>query len=172
VRDRVSKLYDRLLGLLAAFAAAGIAFVALTITYSVLLRQLFGAVPLWVNDVTSYLLVAITFAGGAYVLARDGHTRVDILLNQVNGRLRAKLDLASALLGFLATAVLTGAALYTVVDQYQRGTWVVRTIEVQAWIVLAPIPIGSALIAITFLRIAWQCWREGLRRQSNQDGSW
>jgi TRAP-type C4-dicarboxylate transport system permease small subunit len=167
----VSKLYDRLLGLLAAFAAAGIAFVALAITYAVVLRQLFGAVPLWVNDVTSYLMVAITFAGGAYVLAHDGHTRVDILLNQIKGSARARLDLASALLGFLATAVLTGAGLYTVVDQYQRGTWVLRTIEVRTWIVLTPIVIGSALTAISFLRIAWQCWREGLRGQADQDSS-
>ena len=124
----MSKLYEWLLHFLAALAAIGIGFVAVAITYSVVLRQLFGTVPLWVNDVTSFLLVAITFAGGAYVLARDGHTRVDILLQAIHGRSRAVLDLVSALLGFAATAVLTAAAVYTVLDQYERATVVVRAI--------------------------------------------
>jgi C4-dicarboxylate transporter DctQ subunit len=161
----VSKLYQWLLGILAALAAVGIGFVAVAITYSVVLRQVFQIVPLWVNDVTSFLLVAITFAGGAYVLARDGHTRVDILLQAIHGRSRVLLDLVSALLGFAATAVLTAAAAYTVMDQYERATLVVRAIEVPKWIVLAPILIGSALVAITFLQIARQCWRNWLRRQ-------
>jgi TRAP-type C4-dicarboxylate transport system permease small subunit len=161
----VSKLHEWLLGLLAALAAVGIGFVAVAITYSVVLRQTFGIAPLWVNDVTSFLLVAITFAGGAYVLARDGHTRVDILLEAIHGRSRAVLDLVSALLGFVATTVLTAAAVYTVLDQYERGTVVVRAIEVPKWIVLTPILIGSALVAVTFLQIAWQCWRNRLRRE-------
>ena len=55
-------------------------FITFAITYDVIVRYVFNDTLLWLNDVTGYLLAALTFLGGAYVMSRDGHTRVDILV--------------------------------------------------------------------------------------------
>lgn len=155
----MSRLYERLIDGLAYASAIAIALLAIIISYSVVLRQVFGSVPPWVSDVTSFTLVAVTFAGGAYVLERDGHTRIDILIGSLSGRPRRVLEVLSAILGFIAVAVLAGAAFYAVIDNYERGAHVVRAIQVQKWIVLSPIAIGSVLIAIKFLQVARRKWR-------------
>lgn len=167
----MSRVFERLLDVFAALSAAALAFMAVAICYEVALRQVFQVVPVWVNDVTAFILLGVTFAGGAYVLARDGHTRVDILLPLIKGRPRAVLDLVSTLLGFAAAAVLAAAAFYSVLDNYERGTRVVRALQFEKWIVLTPILIGSVLIAITFLQAAWRILRDRVWRHPGRDSA-
>lgn len=157
----VSSVFDRIIHGLAYLSAAAIAFVALVICYTVIMRYFFQIIPLWTNDITSFLLLGITFAGGAYVAEKDAHTRVDILIRLIHGRPRMYLELAVAVFVCLVTAVLAWFAFHTVIDQYERGTRIMRSIIVPRWIILLPILIGSVLISLKYLQIAVRIWRSG-----------
>lgn len=41
----------------------------------------FGQATIWATEVTTYLVLAVTFVGAAFVATRDAHVRVDLLLN-------------------------------------------------------------------------------------------
>lgn len=136
-------------------------FLALAITYDVVVRYLFNKTLLWVDDVTGYLLAALTFLGGAYVMAQNGHTRVDILVTHAGPRTRRTLILVDALLVLVVCVVLAAASGYAVWDAYQRNVSVVGIIEVPRSVVLAPIFIGMVLLIIERIRFILRFLRPG-----------
>ena len=127
-------------------------FITFAITYDVIVRYVFNDTLLWLNDVTGYLLAALTFLGGAYVMSRDGHTRVDILVTHAPLSIRRPLTVVDALLVLGVCFVLAVASGYTVWDSYQRSVSVVGIVQVPRALVLAPIFVGSVLLCIERVR--------------------
>jgi C4-dicarboxylate transporter, DctQ subunit len=127
-------------------------FLTFAITYDVVVRYVFNDTLIWLNDVTGYLLAALTFLGGAYVMSRDGHTRVDILITHGGANVRRWLTLIDAILILLVCAVLAVASGYSVWDSYSRNVSVVGIVQVPRWLVLAPIFIGTVLICLERIR--------------------
>ncbi|MEO8137577.1 MAG: TRAP transporter small permease [Betaproteobacteria bacterium] len=127
-------------------------FLTFTITYDVLVRYVFNDTLIWLNDVTGYLLAALTFLGGAYVMSKEGHTRVDILVTHAGASVRRWLTLVDAILVIAVCAVLAVASGYSVWDSYTRNVSVVGNVQVPRWLVLAPILVGTALIVVERLR--------------------
>lgn len=131
---------------------AVVPFVMLAVSYEVVVRHFFGLVPLWVNETTGYLLLALTFLGGAFVMARDGHTQVDIVVEHTTPGVKRRLVLVNTLLVALVALVLAGASGFTVWDGYQRKLMVIGIIEVPRWLVLSPIFVGSVLLFVERVR--------------------
>lgn len=123
-------------------------FITFAITYDVVVRYVFNDTLLWLNDVTGYLLAALTFLGGAYVMSRDGHTRVDILVTHAPLVIRRPLPLVDAILVLCVCLVLAVASGYTVWDSYQRHVSVVGIVQVPRALVIAPIFVGTVLLCI------------------------
>lgn len=123
-------------------------FLTFAITYDVVVRFFFNQTLLWVNDVTGYLLSALAFLGGAYVMAHDAHTRVDILVSHAGATMRRWLTLFDAVVVLVVCVVLAVASGYAVWDSFRRNVSVVGIVEIPRYVVLAPIFIGTVLIAI------------------------
>jgi TRAP-type C4-dicarboxylate transport system permease small subunit len=131
---------------------AVVPFIMIAITYEVIARHFFNAVPLWVNDVTGYLQLAVTLLGGAYVMAREGHTRVDIVVEHSSVGIQRRLRWVNAVLVLLVCIVLACASGYTVWDAYQRKLGGVGIIEVPKYVILSPIFVGTVLLCIERVR--------------------
>ena len=139
-------------------------FLTFAITYDVVVRYLFNSTLIWLNDVTGYLLAAVTFLGGAYLMSQDGHTRVDFLVTHAKPKIRRSLTLIDAVLVLVVCLVLAVASGYSVWDSYQRSVSVVGIVQVPRSLVLAPIFIGTVLLSIErirFIRRLLRGWREG-----------
>jgi TRAP-type C4-dicarboxylate transport system permease small subunit len=149
-------------GLAGAFVlllCAVVPFIMFAVSYEVAMRHFFGLVTLWLNDVTGYVLLALTFLGGAFVMARDGHTKVDIVVEHTTQGIRERLTVVNAVLVLLVALVLAMASGFTVVDSYRRNLAMVGIVEVPRWVVLTPIFAGSVLLAaerVLHLRALWR----------------
>lgn len=146
------KLIERVSMALMAFAALMIAFITLAITYGVIGRKVFAVAPVWVNDVTSYGLLAITFAGGAYVALNNGHVRVDLVRDRLSSAGKQGTQILSDLVCFLACGVLSVTAGIVAWDNFHQGTRIVRTVEMPKWIVIAVVASGTAIVALVYAR--------------------
>lgn len=127
-------------------------FIMLSVSYEVVVRHFFGMVPLWINEVTGYLLLALTFLGGAFVMARDGHTQVDILVEHASAGVKRQLVLINAVLVLFIAVVLACASGFTVWDAYQRKLSMVGIIEVPRYVILTPIFVGCVLLCFERVR--------------------
>ena len=63
------------------------------ISYEVVCRYVFSAPTLWAQEVGTYLYGAFFMLGGAYVMWKDGHVRVDVLYSRLSPKGRVIVDL-------------------------------------------------------------------------------
>lgn len=145
-------------------AATAVAFIAVAIGYGVIVRKMSLASPVWVNDVTSYALLLITFSGGAYVVAKDAHTRVDIFRDSLTENGRHLVSLFADAICFVSSSTLAVAACMVSLDNFERGTRLVRAIVLPKWVVIAIVAAGAAMVAATYaIRLL-----AGLRRRAGK----
>ncbi len=109
----------------------------------------------WLIEMTEHVLYAGTFLAAPWVLRQGSHVRVDILMVSLPKRAAVRLEQFIDLVGLGIALVLVYYGIDAVRDAYvsdmvQRKTW-----NYPEWILLLPIPLGSAMLAIEFvLRIA------------------
>lgn len=124
----------------------------LVICYGVVLRA-FGESTIWQTELTIYLLMFVTFVGGAYGLKHGEHVNVDLLTNRLSERGRLAMNLFVSLLCLVFVAVVAWKAYesWAVATQldWRSGT---------AWnpplkYPYAILPLGMALIALQYVAI-------------------
>lgn len=63
------------------------------ISYEVVSRYIFNAPTLWAQEVSTYIYGTFFMMGGAYVMLKDNHVRVDILYTHLSPKGKAIVDL-------------------------------------------------------------------------------
>ena len=76
------------------------------VTYEVVARYVFNSPTLWAHETAQYIFGSFTILGGAYVLLRESHVRMDIIYSRVSPRTQAILDIITAPLFFAFIGVL------------------------------------------------------------------
>jgi TRAP-type C4-dicarboxylate transport system permease small subunit len=146
---------DRLAAAFAVLTAALLASLAGLITYSVLLRYYFQETIGWATEISEYILHFATFFGAAWVLQRDEHVRIDILVKALAPRTQLWLTVLTSVVGALVCLALTGYGLVSAWDLYVREVRVVKFMALPKYIFILVIPVGLSLVAMQFLLKAW-----------------
>lgn len=149
---KVTAIFDRAIDSLAALASLIIIFIAVSVSTAVVMRYFLGRPIFWVVEIAGYSLLYITFLTAAWLLKKEGHVKMDLLLNRLKPRAQSLLN--------MITSVISAIALLIVVWYSARATWeyfindyyVPGLLEPPQWAILIIIPIGSLLLSIQFLR--------------------
>jgi TRAP-type C4-dicarboxylate transport system permease small subunit len=139
--------YRKLLQGLAAVAAVLLGVTALAITLDVIARNVgLGTVP-WILEVSEYVLPAATFLVAPWLLYRNEHVRLDVLLP----RLSWLNHLANAV-GLAVSGVLVIYGVRTILNSAQQGAMVFKSVVFPEWWLYAPVPLCFGLLALEFVR--------------------
>jgi TRAP-type C4-dicarboxylate transport system permease small subunit len=152
--QRALRLFDRLIGLGAVLAALLLIAVMLATTVKVIFRYGLGQSLIGVDQISGMLLLYITFLGAAWVLRRDEHVTIDLLLGRLTPRTRLVLMVTSSFMGAAVCFVLTVFGTLEVITSLQRGIRIPAEIELPRAVYLIVIPLGSLLLTFQFLRRA------------------
>jgi C4-dicarboxylate transporter, DctQ subunit len=146
-------------------AATLIIFIAVVHRYSLGVAWLY---PLanqfstsWAQELCIYLFVWMAKFGAAYGVRTGIHVGVDVLVNRLSARWRGKLILFALFAGALFTAIVGSLGAMLVWQMTQTGQ-VSADLEVPIWFVYLAIPLGSFLMCLRFLQVAWRFARTGL----------
>jgi TRAP-type transport system small permease protein len=143
----VSAFYPRLLQGLAACAAVLLGASALVITLDVVGRNVgLGSVP-WILEVSEYVLPLATFLAAPWLLHRNEHVRLDILL-----RAWPRLNHMTNVTGLAVCAVLVVYGVRTILNSAQQGAMVFKSVVFPEWWLYAPVPLCFGLLAVEFVR--------------------
>lgn len=163
----VGAIFDGILDLFAFLSALLIAFIMLSICLEVFMRYFLNRPLVWVIEMSEYALLYITFLGTAWLLRREGHVTVDILLVRLNPKTRAALGFLSSIIGIGISLVLIWYGSEVAWDHYVRGVFKPTVLQFPTAPVLAIIPIGSVMLAMQFVRRGYvflRKWREEASR--------
>lgn len=157
---RLDRAVNYTIDAMAVLAGSAILFVMFSICYEVVVRFFHFRPPVWVTEITEYLLLYMTFLGAPWVLKQNGHVRVDIVVARFRKKIQKAFDFGISLAGMLICAVLVWYGAKTSWELYERGIPVIKTLAVPKVLLVGIIPLGSFFLVLEFLRRAFHFRKE------------
>jgi C4-dicarboxylate transporter, DctQ subunit len=137
-----------------AFAAIGgvlFLFIMVTISYGSITRSLGLPSPIWIVQVNEYCLVWVTFLAAAWVLAKNGHVRVDMVFSRLSSKGKVFFRLIQDVVSMAMCGLLCYLGTFSVWEHVRDKVVDVQSIDVpKAWILIV-IPVGFLLLTLQFL---------------------
>jgi TRAP-type C4-dicarboxylate transport system permease small subunit len=143
----VKVFYARTLEGLAACAAVLLGASALAITLDVVGRNIgLGTLP-WILEVSEYVLPLATFLVAPWLLYRNEHVRLDILLTAW-----PRLGHVTNVVGLAVCVVLVIYGVRTIQNSAAQGSMIFKSVVFPEWWLYVPVPVCFALLTIEFVR--------------------
>ncbi len=149
------RLFLRLNAIFSYISAALILFMMLSVVYDVIARLAFHAPTLWVIDINEYLLVYVTFIPAAWILQRDGHVKVEIVVSRLQPRTQRVMGVVTDLVGLFYCAILTWEGWLVARDALAKGYRFSTALSFPQFPVFVIIPLGAAWLGLAFLVRIW-----------------
>lgn len=148
----IGRLYARALHACAVLSALLLGVVALLVTGDVVARNIgLGTLP-WILEVSEYSLPLATFLIAPWLLHRNEHVRLDLLLTALPPAAGRALERIADGLGLVICAVFVVYGAQAVASSAQQGSLVIKSVVFPEWWLYAPVPPCFALLAIEFVR--------------------
>ena len=145
-------IFDRINGILALMGGILLIFMMLAVCYEVVSRYFLGGGIIWVVEFSEYILLYITFLATAWLLRKDGHVKMDIVLTRLKLKTQIIVNSITSIAGAITCLVIAWAGAEVAWDHLQRGLYQPTLIEPPDFPIFAVIPVGSFLLFIQFLR--------------------
>lgn len=139
-------------------SALGILFSLAAIGAAVVLRYVFNAAPVWVDELVGFTLVAVVLLGAAASLRHGEHIAVDLIFTRLGPVGRRRMVLWSAL-ATLAVAVLLVVNGYSAIALAKMlGLLSEGYLEWPVWILMLLLPAGGVLLGLAAIEVGWRAW--------------
>jgi len=156
------KILDRTIDIMAVLSGLLLTAVMLATVFKVGLRGIAGKGIIGIDQLSGTALVYMTFLGGVWVLRKNGHVVVDLVLIGVRTSVKRGLLILNSLVGAAVCLSVSYFGFIAVQVSISRGVMVATELEIPRAIGLIPIPLGTFLLGIEFLRRAVVAYRGGL----------
>ncbi len=138
--------------------------VAIVMGANVFLRYGFSIGEIWAQELEWHLLVPLTLVGMSYALRHGEHVRVDVLFTTFSPRNKLAIDVLSAVIAMIFSALVVWLCIGFVAQSWVIGESSSNPGGIGAvYIMKAMIPVGFALLFMQSLAQAIQCakaWSE------------
>jgi len=144
-------LYEKILTAGLILSGLLIFFMTVTVSADVILRNLNWTNLPWVVEVSEYILFIATFLAAPWVMHKDGHTRVDLVIRMLP--LRAG-TITRTIADCVALAVCLFLLYYgarTAIEALRLNTQIFKQLVVPEWWLYSVIPVTGLLLATEFL---------------------
>jgi len=103
-------------------------------------------------EVSEYSLPLATFLAAPWLLYRNEHVRLDMLLTALPSSIARQLDRLADLIGLAVCAVFVWYGLAVIADSMSLGSLVIKTLVFPEWWLFLPVPVCFSLLGIEFAR--------------------
>ncbi|MFC2122158.1 TRAP transporter small permease [Bacteroidota bacterium] len=156
---KLSASFDRLLTYFSVVGMSLIAGMMLLVVAKVAMRYFFNSPIVWVIDIAEYAMLFITFLGTAWLLKKEGHVIMDLLLDRLNHRSRHMAVVITSVVAATTCFVITWYGVVVGLDWYNINYFYQGALDIPAFYLEAVIPVGMLLVSIQFLRRAYNNWK-------------
>ena len=163
-KDKLDSILDRLNSVMAWIAALAIIFMMFAISYAVMMRYVWNKPVPWIVEISSYLMLYITFLGTAWLQRKGGHVEVDLFTGRLKPRVRAAFKTITSLGGAVVGFILAWKGSLVTVDCFQRDVTAIGILNTPQFLLMGIIPIGGFLLLVEFLLQARQQARLALKK--------
>ena len=145
------RVFERIEGYLALFAVILIISMMLMVTIDVVGRYFFNQPLKGAHELCEDSLVWFTFLSAAWILKREKHVIVTILVDRLKPRVQSFLSLITSIIGAIVCLAIVIFGIAVVWQTFQRGITTITVLELPMGPLYTIIPIGSAFLVIRFM---------------------
>ena len=159
---KLSTIFDHTLDLSATGGFVLLAIMMFSVCFEILVRNILGRSQLWLMEINEIFLLYITFLAAAWVLRREGHVKMDLLLSRLDPRVQTIVNIITSIIGIVICFVFTWYGAKVTWSHFLTGQRMPTALEIPYYPILLIIPIGSFLLFIQFLRRThgyFQSWK-------------
>ncbi|MFC2018995.1 TRAP transporter small permease [Chloroflexota bacterium] len=156
-------IFDRFNQWLMVSVAVVIVGLMFTVVLYITLRYTINQPMEWVLETTELLLIWVGFVGAAWLLQREGHVKLDIVLKRLSLKAQAlMIGITSVVCTIICFALFFYGAQATW-EQFQRGHIETVAIDLPSYLYTGFVSLGLLLLFIQFSRRSYnylERWRE------------
>jgi len=132
---------------------AGILILITTVMtfYEVVSRSFFNSPTVWATELSVYAVIGSCFLGSAFAVRTYSHITVDLLINNVNDRMKTLLAYISNGLGLLFSVIFTLYGFLHVMKTYSLQVTSSSLLRVPMYLPELVLPVGGVLLCIAFI---------------------
>ena len=149
---RAEKTFDRFLDILAVFSSILICFMLCIVCFEVVARYFFNSPTTWVIEISSIILLFTPFLVGGWVLRRDAHVKMEIVLDLFRPKTQVVLKTITSFLAAFACLILFFYGTKVALELYRTHYFTNTLLRLPKGPILAIIPFGFLLLFIQSLR--------------------
>ena len=157
-RSRAVRVFDLVVDGGAILAAVLMVAVMLTTTIKVVFRYGLREGLIGIDQISGTMLLYITFLGAAWVLRREEHVALDLLVGRMAPGVHRHMLVWGSVAGALVCLTISGFGTFETVTSLQRGIRIPAELEMPRAINLVVIPVGCLFLGLQFMRRAWRHW--------------
>ena len=151
-----NRFFDNAILYLCYLGAAVLVLVAIFISLDVILRNTLNQPLMWVFEGTEYALLFITFLSTAYVLKKEGHVKLDLVLNVMGTNFRTGFNALMSFVMAIVCLVITWSSTHYTIYLYQSDVMIIKYYTIPQFTIYFIIPLGFFLLFIQSLKRAYK----------------
>lgn len=155
-------IFDRLLDAASVAAAIVLLFIMLATSFDVVTRYAWGFSLEWLLNVSEVLLVLTCFLLTAWVLRRNGHVRMELVIAKLKPRIRYLVNGITSILMIIICLTLIWFSATLSLSHYQLGIKQFEVVEIPTAPLYAIVTLGSIALVFECIRQAnryFRLWR-------------
>jgi TRAP-type C4-dicarboxylate transport system permease small subunit len=151
---KLIKIYEGIQEIINWILSALMIFMLLTLTYQVISRYVSPNPASWPTDTSTYTLVAMGFLGMGYLLRKNEHVAVDLVVNYMKPKSRMIIAIVTNIIGTITCAIITYASTVVAIDQHGRNVLITGSaFYFPKYILLVFVAVGFFFTTIDFIRL-------------------
>lgn len=139
-------LAETLSRLVSTIASIAVVVIVLLVVTEVALRSTIGFSLGFVEEIVSYLVVAVTFFGACVSFRKQAFFKVGFFYNKLSRKVKKVFDVAHSLIALLFCIPLFYFSIFLVISSYTRKTAAPTLLGTPLFIPQLIIPVGMALL--------------------------
>ena len=165
---KAGTVFDRIVDALAFVAGVLLVFSAFSVCAVIFSRYFLNRPMGWMFEINEYILLFIAFLLAAWVLRKESHVKMDVVIENMHPKIRLVCNVAGSILGAVVCLVLVWFGMKVTWHLYQSGTLTTSYLRLPKYPFMFVIPFGSFMFMIQFIRRAYGFIRAGSVPQSEE----
>ncbi len=128
----------------------GVLVITLLVSFDVLMRYFLDQPQLFVDELTSFILVGVIFLGSGPTFYRGAHIRVDLITSHLRPKFQTRLRVITLIIGIVLLGIIAHETWVTAVSAFQTGR-ISAVMAYPLWTAMVFVPLGLILMVFFML---------------------
>lgn len=149
---KTKTVFDLILDIMAVLAGIILAFILVSVCAQVVLRYFLNKPIPWIMEVSEYALLFITFLVAAWVLRKEKHVAVDIIISRLRPKVQIVTNIITSILSAMVCLLIVSYGFKVTLEFFIMHRYEATYLRIPQALILVIIPIGTLMLFIQFIR--------------------